>query len=90
MTGDTAVKGAEFVDALLSEGHDYESIKANFLALLAGRAVLAASKKLSAKPDAKIVSGRAHGSIVEAARTLRMTRNGFAKLFHGAESIAAR
>lgn len=90
MTSDTRSKGAEFVHGLLSEGHDYESIKANFLALLAEGAVSAASKNLSAKSNAKIVSGRAYGSIVEAARILRMTRVGFSKLLHGAESIAAQ
>lgn len=90
MTTDTRHKGEEFVQALLSEGHCYESIKANFLALLAQGAVSVANKNLSGKSKVNIVTGRANGAIVEASRILRMTRVGFSKILHGYESIAAR
>jgi hypothetical protein len=91
MSEETSELGRQFVNALLLEGHEYASIKANFLALLANAAVREASKKLARVPGAVLeTSGIVRGSMSEAAKNLRMTRQGFRKLFHGAESMAAR
>ena len=91
MSEETRSKGEEFVKALLREGHEYPSVKANFLALLSLAAVEAASQKLATNPRAvHETNGRVRGSIVQAAKNLGMTRVGFSKLLHGAESMAAR
>jgi hypothetical protein len=91
MSEETANLGRQFVEALLTEGHEYDSIKSNFLALLANGAIGAANKKLAANPGAvRETTGRMRGAIVEASKILGMTRNGFSKIFHGAEGMAAR
>lgn len=91
MSDQTRELGSQFANALLLEGHDYDSIKANFLAILARSAAQAASKKLATVPGAVLeTSGRVRGSMSEAAKSLRMTRQGFRKLFHGAEGMAER
>jgi hypothetical protein len=85
MSDATRQKGEQFVESLLQEGHNYDSLKANFLILLAKSAEAAASKKLAANPSAvHETSGRVRGSIVEAAKMLGITRNRFSQLFHGA------
>ena len=91
MSEETEDLGSRFVQGLLQEGHDYASVKANFLALLAKGAVKAASIKLATNPGAiRETSGLVRGSMGEAAKNLGMTRNGFSKIFHGAEGMAAR
>lgn len=91
MSEATRSKGKEFVKALLEEGHEYPSVKANFLALLSMGAVEDASRSLATNPGAvQETNGRVRGSIVLAAKNLGMTRVGFSKLLHGAESMAAR
>jgi hypothetical protein len=83
--------GSQFVRALLQEGHEYDSIKSNFLAVLANESIGAANKKLSTNPVVVYeTSGRVRGAIVEAAKILGISRNRFSQLFHGAEDMAAR
>jgi hypothetical protein len=91
MSAETKLLGSQFVQALLQEGHEYGSVKSNFLALLANGAIAAANKKLATKPGAVLeTSGRVRGAIVEASRILGLTRNRFSQLFHGAEGMDAR
>lgn len=91
MSEETRHLGSQFVQALVLEGHKYPSIKANFLALLAIYARQEASKKLATLPGAVLeTSGIVRGSMSEGAKILGMTRQGFRKLVHGAESMAAR
>jgi hypothetical protein len=90
MSEGTKDLGSQFVQALLQEGHEYDSIKANFLALLANGAMGVANKKLAANPGAvHETTGRMRGAIMEASKMLGITRNHFSKLFHGAEGMAA-
>jgi hypothetical protein len=91
MSQETRELGSQFVKALLLEGHAYDSVKANFLALLSQGAVEAANTKLAKNPPVvRETSGMVRGSMGEAAKILGMSRYGFSKLFHGAEGMAAR
>jgi hypothetical protein len=85
--------GVHFVQALLREGHDYDSAKSHFLALIASEAIGVANRKLAG--NAKVVYGpssrvRVLGSVKEASRMLGITRVRFAQLLSGAEEMAAR
>jgi hypothetical protein len=91
MSEGTRELGTKFVQALLVEGHDYESIKPNFLALLAKETMAAASKKLASNPGPVYeTSGYVRGSMREASKTLGITRNFLSRMFHGAERIEAQ
>lgn len=90
MSEETRQLGKEFVQALLREGHDYNSIQSNFLALLGIGAVRAASKKLATKPGALLeTSGFVRGSVNEAAKMLRVSRNYVSRMVYGAGAVPA-
>jgi hypothetical protein len=81
MSESTRKMGEAFVKALLEEGHQYDSVKANYLSLVARLTAEAASKKLAETPGAvREKSGLIRGSVTEAARMLGLTRNRFSQL----------
>jgi hypothetical protein len=89
MSEETRQLGKEFVQALLREGHDYNSIQSNFLALLGTGALRVASRKLATNPAAILeTSGYVRGSMRDAAKMLGITRNYVSRMVHGAATMA--
>lgn len=89
MSAETRELGKQFVQALLREGHDYNSIQSNFLALLGTGALGAASKELATKSGAILeTSGYVRGSMRDASKMLGITRNYLSRMVHGAALMA--
>lgn len=80
MSAETAEKGKEFVRALLGEGHEYESMKANFLSTVAKETHEVAKAKMQEKQAKRGPSG----AITEAANMLGISRNYFSTLLDAA------
>ena len=89
LSRETRHKGQEFVRALLNEGHDYDSVKANFLSIVARTTLEIAHEKVISAGGKKeaivggVRQGYAAGAMREAARMLGVNRNRVSALYHG-------
>ena len=85
----TGELGRQFLQALLDEGHDYRSIKANLKTLLAKSAMAIANKKLASNSTAVLeTTGNFRGAVGEASKILGVTRNQFGFMLYGRKHSA--